>query len=68
MKSRVLVWAAAGLLTVSTGCQWCQSLFGSPGTVRQQQLQATFHDPYADNDLGPEIVGGRPRDFAKPLV
>lgn len=34
--------------------------------VRQQQAAASRWDPYADVDAGPEIVGGRPRDFARP--
>jgi hypothetical protein len=38
-----------------------------PGTVQQQRFRATLHDPYSDKDLGPEVVGGRPRDFARPL-
>ncbi len=40
----------------------------NPGTVHQQQQRALVHDPYGDNDAGPEIVGGRPRDFQKPLA
>ena len=34
--------------------------------MQQQRLNASVHDPYADNDAGPEIVGGRPRDYQKP--
>jgi len=30
-----------------------------------QQREASVFDPYADNDLGPEVVGGRPRDYQK---
>ncbi|MCA9155006.1 MAG: hypothetical protein R3C99_03735 [Pirellulaceae bacterium] len=37
-----------------------------PGTAQQQRYSATLHDPYPDNDLGPEVVGGRPRDFQQP--
>jgi hypothetical protein len=36
--------------------------------MQQQRLSATVHDPYADVDAGPEIVGGRPREFQKPLA
>jgi hypothetical protein len=39
-----------------------------PGTVQQQRYQATLHDPYPDGDGGPEVVGGRPREFQKPLA
>lgn len=39
----------------------------SPGTIQQQRLQATVNDPYSDQDLGPEVVGGRPRDYQQQL-
>lgn len=31
-----------------------------------QQRQAEAFDPYPQTELGPEVVGGRPRDFDKP--
>jgi len=34
--------------------------------MAEQQRQAEKFDPYSDNNAGPEIVGGRPRDFQKP--
>ena len=37
-----------------------------PGTANYQRLRADRFDPYPENDLGPEIVGSRPRDFEKP--
>jgi hypothetical protein len=40
--------------------------WSSPGTIKQQQRRATLHDPYADNLAGPEIVGGRPREYDRP--
>ena len=42
--------------------------WSNPGTMSQQQQRATVFDPYADNTAGPEIVGGRPREFQKPLA
>jgi hypothetical protein len=42
-------------------------LFQAPGTIHQQRLRATIHDPYSDQDVGPEVVGGRPRDYQQPL-
>ena len=56
------------LLLVSIGA--CQGLGpgpGPPGTIQQQQLRASVHDPYADPKAGPEVVGGRPREYQKPL-
>ena len=42
--------------------------WNNPGTMAQQQQRATVFDPYADNNAGPEIVGGRPREYQKPLA
>jgi hypothetical protein len=53
------------LLLVFNGCRG-YSPFAPPGTIQQQRLNASVHDPYADNAAGPEVVGGRPRDYQKP--
>lgn len=37
-----------------------------PGPAPFQRNNAVQFDPYPLNDLGPEIVGGRPREFQKP--
>jgi hypothetical protein len=50
------------------GCRSAQPRFFRPGSMQRQQYNATLHDPYADNDAGPEVVGGRPREFQKPLA
>jgi hypothetical protein len=42
-------------------------LWNNPGTIQQQRLRATVHDPYPDQDLGPATDGGRPRDYLQPL-
>lgn len=36
----------------------------SPGTAGFQRHNAEQFDPYPQNDMGPEIVGGRPPDYA----
>ena len=36
------------------------------GTTDRQKARATVHDPYPLNDIGPEIDGGRPREFYNP--
>lgn len=38
-----------------------------PGPAYFQRNNAMQFDPYPLNDLGPEIVGGRPIDFQKPV-
>ena len=37
-----------------------------PGNMQSQVNSALAHDPYYDNDAGPEVVGGRPREYARP--
>lgn len=39
----------------------------SPGTAPLQRYNAEQFDPYPQNDMGPEIVGGRPLDYAVPV-
>ena len=41
--------------------------FVQPGWAHQQRQEAVEHDPYPLDDVGPEVVGGRPREYARPL-
>ena len=41
--------------------------FLHPGWAHQQRREAVEHDPYPLDDVGPEVVGGRPREYARPL-
>jgi hypothetical protein len=34
-----------------------------PGTIAEQQRRAVRLDPYPNNNIAPEIDGGRPREF-----
>jgi hypothetical protein len=55
------------LVTASgVGCGYNRPLATRPGSLEQQRFTASVHDPYADNDAGPEVVGARPREFSKP--
>jgi hypothetical protein len=42
--------------------------FAQPGTAAQQRADAERFDPYPDPDAGPEVVGGRPPGFTRPLT
>ena len=64
LRSICLV-VATGL---TIGCGYSRPALQPPGPIYQQQQNASLHDPYSDNDLGPEVVGGRPRDFQKPMA
>jgi hypothetical protein len=50
-----------------TGCRTDGRLLPPAGTIEKQRFSSTVFDPYTDNDIGPEVVGGRPKDFQKPL-
>jgi hypothetical protein len=63
-RQRIFLLLVAGL--TMTGCY--RPNFRHPGNTPYQSHQATLHDPYPDDDLGPEVVGGRPREFQKPLA
>lgn len=39
-----------------------------PGTASYQRGQAVQHDPYPLNDIGPEVVGGRPLSYQQSLT
>jgi hypothetical protein len=56
------------LLLPAAGCRSLQGpdLF-EPGDLLTQRYRAIEHDPYPSNDLGPEVVGGRPRDYDREL-
>jgi hypothetical protein len=41
--------------------------FAHPGPAAYQRAQAIQHDPYVLNDVGPEVVGGRPREYQIPV-
>lgn len=71
---RVRSWAIArflGLLLsvwVLAGCQYnLRDNLAPPGTIWQQRNRAVQFDPYPIDHMGPPIVGGRPREFSKPL-
>ncbi len=62
-------WAAvvAVTLVMNIGCGFSKPRWWSPGTMGRQQNRAVAHDPYPDNQAGPEVVGGRPREYARQL-
>ena len=37
-----------------------------PGTEAYQQARAQRFEPYPENDVGPPVVGGRPREYQDP--
>lgn len=63
-----LTGSLAVAIACCTGCGGARmpSLF-HPGTAGQQQYEAIYHDPYPLNDVAPEIVGGRPREYQREV-
>jgi hypothetical protein len=41
--------------------------FANPGWAHEQRGEAIEHDPYLVDDAGPEVEGGRPREYQRPL-
>ncbi len=41
--------------------------FLHPGPAGPQQVDAIYHDPYPLPDIGPSVVGGRPREYQQPV-
>ena len=56
-----------GAVLATSGCQHLWPNLGQPGHRDVQRQRAVVHDPFPDNEAGPEIVGGRPRNFDRPL-
>ena len=70
MVCRSLVCCCSvALLLVAAGCgQAVRSpRWNDPGNAASQRYDAIVHDPYPSEDVGPEVVGGRPRGFQAPV-
>jgi hypothetical protein len=56
-------------ILIMSGCTSRPRGWGFPGglgTMDRQKSRAAVHDPYPFNDIGPPVVGGRPREFSTP--
>ena len=59
-------WTMIALLGAGLfGCRSDGRLFPPAGSVQKQRFNATVFDPYADNETGPEVVGGRPERLSE---
>lgn len=58
-------WVSLIVAAVSlAGCRGihCPRIQG-PGTAEYQRAIAQRYDPYPESQVGPDVLGGRPRDF-----
>jgi hypothetical protein len=64
-KSRCAAAAVftAVLCAALSGCMTEAVNLWQPGTIGAQQRRAIRLDPYPNNDIAPEIVGGRPLEY-----
>jgi hypothetical protein len=68
--SRNIRWLTIiALAAASSGCTGLTRTYNywQPGDARHQRSIAIAHDPYPLDDVGPEIIGGRPPSFDKSM-
>jgi hypothetical protein len=68
MSGRFTLLLAVCLLAGATGCRTMWPHWFNPGNIQSQRYNATLYDPYPNVYQGPEVVGGRPRDYQQPLA
>lgn len=61
--------AVLGFVTFLAGCgTMSRPKWFAPGPAKEQQARAERFDPYPSKDIGPSVVGTRPREFAQPYA
>lgn len=68
MLTTRLFFLSCAALVLMAGCANRQGwgFSSGQGTIERQKSRAAAVDPYPLNDIGPEVLGGRPRDFFNP--
>ena len=68
MLTTKLFFLFCAALALFAGCANRQGwgFSSGQGTIERQKSRAAAVDPYPLNDIGPEVLGGRPRDFFNP--
>ncbi len=67
MRGLLYLIALLLLLPVCGGCLSTPNVV-HPGTEAYQQARARVFEPYPENEPGPPIVGGRPREYQNPVA
>lgn len=55
------------VLSMQLGCVQMRPNIFQPGDIHHQRVNAMLHDPFPDNDAGPEMVGVRPPGYERQL-
>ena len=59
--------AWVSLIVAAVSLSGCRGIyvpsFQGPGSADYQRAWAQRYDPYPENQVGPEVLGGRPREF-----
>ena len=55
-------------VSIFAGCQTRPSFLGPQGTIYEQRSRAVLSDPFPNNQIGPAVLGGRPRGYETPLA
>ncbi len=63
---RISLLTAVVLALAAAEAQALPPLFGNAGTERYEQNVAQKFDPYPSVGFGPDIAGGRPREYLNP--
>ena len=65
MRGILSLIALSAVLPTCCGCLAMPNL-AHPGTEDHQQARAQVFEPYPENELGPPVVGARPREYQDP--
>ncbi len=68
LAAKLFLLSCTALISIA-GCANRQGwgFSSGQGTIERQKSRAAAVDPYPLNDIGPEVLGGRPRDFMNPM-
>jgi hypothetical protein len=67
MRRALSLIAVVLLLPICGGCLAMPNVV-HPGSEPYQQARARIFEPYPENEPGPPVVGGRPREYQNPVA
>lgn len=67
IKNSITTVLFCGLMLLMTSGCYLRNGLAIPGTKEQQRNRAVVHDPFPVTNVGPNIEGGRPFGYMRPL-